>query len=197
MSYLNVVFMNLTKIHTRLAEYVVNFKKLLLDYAGISLLRQWKQTEKENIMPVEDSMLPEILRIQAEGFKHKNREKIFKYSKNFRTIFYIIKSQDKVAGYCIYYLRPVISFKGFGKGSVISEIVIDRNFRGRGFAERLLKETIEEMKLNGTLSILLYVNISNQSAIKLYEKIGFRKTKEVQNVCGQNETCYEMELKLV
>jgi [ribosomal protein S18]-alanine N-acetyltransferase len=197
MSYLNVVFMNLTKIHTRLAEYVVNFKKLLLDYAGISLLRQWKQTEKETIMPVEDSMLPEILRIQAEGFKHKNCEKIFKYSKNFRTIFYVIKSQDKVAGYCIYCLRPVISFKGFGKGSVINEIVIDRNFRGKGFAERLLKETIEEMKLNGILSILLYVNISNQSAIKLYEKIGFRKTKEVQNVCGQNETCYEMESKLV
>ena len=56
-------------------------------------------------------MLPEILRIQAEGFKHKNHEKIVKYSKNFRNIFYVIKSQDKVVGYCIYYLKPVFLFQ--------------------------------------------------------------------------------------
>lgn len=189
--------MDFTKIHTRLSEYVVSFKKLLLDYAGISLLRQWKQTEKENIILVEDSMLPEIIRIQAEGFKHKNCEKIYKYFKNFRTIFYVIKSQAEVAGYCIYYLRPVINLKGFEKESVISEIAIGRDFRGKGFAERLLKKSIEEMKLNGISSILLYVNISNQPAIQLYEKSGFQKTKEVQNVCGQNKTCYEMKLRLI
>jgi ribosomal-protein-alanine N-acetyltransferase len=175
----------------------VSFKKLLLDYAGISLLRQWKQTKKENIIPVEDSMLPELFRIQAEGFKNKNREKILKYSKNFRIIFYVIKSQDKVAGYCIYYLRPVISLKGIKKESVISEIAIGRDFRGKGLAERLLNKSIEEMKLNEISSVLLYVNTINQPAIQLYKKIGFRKTKVVHNVCGQNETCYEMKLRLV
>jgi ribosomal-protein-alanine N-acetyltransferase len=184
-----------TKTHTRLFEYLMSFKKLVLDYTGASFLRQWKQTEKENILTVEDSMLPEILRIQADSFKHKNQEKIFKYSRNFRTIFYVIKSQDKIAGYCIYYLRPVISFKCFEKESVISEIAVDKIFRGKGFAESLLKESIKEMKLNGVSSILLYVNISNTPAIRLYEKFGFRKTKEVKNLCGQGETCYEMKMR--
>ena len=188
--------MDLTKSHSRFAEYLMSFKKMLLDYTGTFLLRQWKQTERENIISVEDSMFPEIFRIQAEGFKNRNQEKILKYSKNFKNIFYVIKNDDRIAGYCIYYLRAAISLKGFEKQSVISEIVIDRNFRGKGFAEKLLKKSIEEMKLNGISFILLYVNINNQPAIRLYEKFGFQITKKVKNVCGQDEICYEMKLNI-
>lgn len=188
---------DLTKIHTRLAEYLMILRRLLLETAGTFLSRQWKQVEKGNIVLVEEHMLPEILRIQAEGFKHANREKVVRYSKSFKKTFYVIKSQDKIAGYCIYYLKPDLSSKGFEKRSVISEIAIDRNFRGRGFAEKLLKESIEEMKLNRVSSIILYVSTENQHAINLYEKFGFRKTKEVKNVCSPGETCHEMALRLV
>jgi [ribosomal protein S18]-alanine N-acetyltransferase len=43
--------------------------RVIRDNAGTFLLRQWKKTEKENIIPVEDSILSEIFRIQAEGLK--------------------------------------------------------------------------------------------------------------------------------
>jgi len=141
-------------------------------------------------------MLPEVIRIQAEGFENGNAEKVVMYSKKLRKIFYVITSQDKVAGYCIYYLKPTLSFKGFEKKSVICSIATDRIFRGKGFAERLLKESIEEMKLNGISSVLLYVNINNQPAIRLYEKIGFQIINKVDNICGYKKSCYEMELKL-
>jgi hypothetical protein len=52
------------------------------------------------------------------------------------------------------------------------------------------------MRLNGISSVLLYVNAKNLSAMNLYEKTGFRITKEVKDVCGTDEKCYEMELKL-
>jgi [ribosomal protein S18]-alanine N-acetyltransferase len=189
--------MNLTKIHNKLAECLIIPNRILRDTAGAFHLRQWIRIEKENIVPIEDSMLPEILSIQADGFKHKNQEKIIRYSNSFRKTFYVIIEQDEVAGYCLYYLKPVFSFRGFEKQSVISEIAISRNFRGRSFAKKLLKESIEEMKINGVSSILLYVNIKNQPAISLYEKFGFQKTKEVKNVCGPGETCFAMELRLV
>lgn len=188
--------MGLKNICTRLAQYFAGFKKLLRDTAGAFLLRRWKQIEKENIVSVEESMLPDVLRIQAEGFENGNKKKIASYSKKLRKIFYVIMSQDKVVGYCIYYLKPTLSFKGFEKKSVICSIATDKNFRGKGFAERLLKESIEEMKLNGISSILLYVNINNQPAIRLYEKIGFQKISKVDNICGYKKSCYEMELKL-
>lgn len=174
----------------------MSFEKLLLDAAGSQLVKQWKPIEKEDIVSIEDSMLPEVLRIQAEAFKNGNPEVLVKYSKSFRNIFYVIKSKDKIVGYCIYYLKPVISLKGFEKKSVICSVATDRNFRGRGFAERLLRSSIEEMKVNGISAILLYVNINNLPAIQLYEKMGFRETRSIKNICGRKEICYEMELKL-
>ncbi|MDQ1251673.1 MAG: [ribosomal protein S18]-alanine N-acetyltransferase [Euryarchaeota archaeon] len=52
------------------------------------------------------------------------------------------------------------------------------------------------MRLNKIVSVLLYVNVNNVAAIKLYEKLGFRITKEMKDICGQNEKCYAMELNL-
>jgi ribosomal-protein-alanine N-acetyltransferase len=100
-------------------------------------------------------------------------------------------------GYCIYYLKPVLSPKGFKKKSVIYSISIDKNFRRKHYGENLLKESIKEMKLNGVSSILLYVNMENLPAIRLYEKIGFKKIKEIKDICGPKEACYEMELRIL
>lgn len=189
--------MHVTKIPTKLAEHFIIFSKLIQDFTRPFLLREWKQTEKENIVPVGDSMLPEIFRIQAEGFKNGSQNKLIKYSKNSKNTFYVIKSQDKIVGYCAYYLKLAFSLKGFEKQSVVSSIATDVEFRGKGFAERLLKESIKEMKLNNISSILLFVNINNKPAIHLYEKIGFKKIKKMEKICGLNETCYKMELKLI
>lgn len=189
--------MGITKLHTRSVQYLMSLKKLLQDTTGNLLAKKWKSIEKGDIVSIEDYMLPEVLRIQAEGFENGNSEKIIRYSKNSKNVFYVIKSRDKIVGYCVYYLKPAFSLKGLEKKSVVSSIATDRNFRGRGFAERLLRSSIEEMKVNGISSVLLYVNINNLPAIQLYKKIGFRKIKQVKNICGQKERCYEMELRLI
>jgi len=188
--------MNPTKVNTRLVSYVESFKKLLRDTIGSHILTEWKYIEKENIVPVDETMLPEILRIQAEGFDSKNEGNLIKYSTKLRKIFYVIKSQDKIAGYCIYYLKPELSFKGLKKKSVVYSIAIDKKFREKGCGRELLEESIKEMRLNGISSVLLYVNVNNDPAIKLYEKMGFQIIKTIESICGQEETCYIMELKL-
>lgn len=153
--------------------------------------------EKENVVPLEYSMLSEVIRIQYEGFENKNRDEVRRYSKRMRKIFYVIKSQGQVVGYWIYYIKPFLSLKGFKKKSVIYSISVDRNFRRKGFGGKLLKESIKEMRLNGVSSVPLYVNTKNLPAIHLYEKIGFRKINEIRDTCGPQETCYNMELKLL
>ncbi|MHC1754207.1 MAG: GNAT family N-acetyltransferase [Methanosarcina sp.] len=182
---------------TKSIVYLMNVKRVIKDSFGFLLLKGWKQLDKENIALVDGHVIPEILRIHSEEFQNKSEKDIIKHSKCSREIFYIIKSQNKVVGYCIYYLKPGISFKGFIKQSVIYSIAIDRNFRGKGFAERLLKESIEEMKLNRISSILLYVNKNNTPAIKLYRNTGFVIVGQTENICGQKEKCYKMELKLI
>jgi ribosomal-protein-alanine N-acetyltransferase len=172
-------------------------KKKLRNISGAYLLKKWKIIEKENIVPVDETMLPELLRIYGEAFKDENRGNFIRYSKKLKKIFYVYKSQGEIAGYCAYYLKPELSFKGLKIKSVIYSIATDNKFRGKGYGRKLLEESIKEMKLNGIDSILLYVNVKNTPAIKLYEKMGFQIIKEIENVCGKNQKCYEMELKLV
>jgi len=184
------------QVYTRLVAYFTNFKKLLRDTVGAYILKGWKSIEKENIVPVDATMLPEIFRIQAESFDSKNREKLLKYSRKLRKIFYVIKSQDEIAGYCTYYLKPELSFRGLEKKSVVYSLAIDSKFRGMGHGRKLLEESIKEMKLNGISSVLLYVNVVNTPAVKLYEKMNFQVVKEIEEICGKQEKCYLMELKL-
>lgn len=192
-----VTCIEFAKIQLIFAMCLTSFRKLVLNTGGSLFLKKWKQVDKKNVVSVENFMISEILKIQNEGFKDKNSERIIRYSQKLRKIFYVIKSQDKIVGYCVYYIKPVLSLRHFKKKSIIYSIAIDKNFRNKGFGGELLRESIKEMRLNGISSVLLYVNVKNLSAINLYKKIGFRIIKEVKDVCGNCETCLEMELKLV
>jgi [ribosomal protein S18]-alanine N-acetyltransferase len=189
--------MSLSKIHMKPIVYLMSFKRLMRDIIGALLLRNWEQIEKENIIPLEDDMLPEVFRIQEEGFENRSQDKLIKYSKRLRKIFYVIKSQDQVVGYCVYHMLLLPSSRGLKKKSVICSIAVDKDFRGNGFGEKLLQESVQEMRQNKISSVLLYVNVNNTSAIKLYEKLGFRIIREKKNICGDDERCYEMELSLI
>jgi ribosomal-protein-alanine N-acetyltransferase len=180
--------MGLTKVHFTLNVYLISFERLVRDIIATLCIRKWRQVEKENVVSI---------RIQAEGFETKSRNGIRRYSKRLRKIFYVAINQDRVVGYCIYYIKPVLSLKGFKKKSVIYSISIDKDFRRKGYGEKLLRESAREMGVNGITSILLYVNTKNLPAIKLYEKIGFKTTNEIKDICGLKETCYEMELKIL
>lgn len=88
--------MDLTKIHILLNLDGMIFNRLLRDAAGPFLLRQWKKMDKENILTIEDYMLPEIIRIQDKVFSCVNREKSVNHSRAFRDIFYATENKDKV-----------------------------------------------------------------------------------------------------
>ncbi len=176
---------------------LMNIKKMLRDIFGIFLLLGWKQLEKEDVISVNSSLIHEILEIQSEGFPQKSEKEVLKSSKYFTKIFYIIKSQDEVAGYCIYRLKPIVYSKGLKTQSVIYSIATAQKFRKKGFAKKLLKESIEEMKLNRISSVFLYVDVNNVPAIKLYKEMGFVIIEQIKNICGQKENCYKMELRLV
>lgn len=188
--------MGLAKIHVKPDLYLRSLNKTLRDAAGAFLLKGWKQTKKGNVETIDDTMLPEILRIQVEGFENERQGEIIRYSKKFRDVFYVIKSQNRIVGYCVYHLKPAFSIRGFEKKSVIYSIAVDERFRSKGFGRKLLEESIGEMKLNRVLAVSLYVNVSNTPAIKLYEKTGVLIVKEVKSICGQGKRCYKIELKL-
>lgn len=187
--------MNPTGIQLTLNAYFTSCVRLAKDTVGVLLLKKWRQIEKENVENITDSMLSELLSIQTEGFENDKRNDIRRFSKKLKKTFYIIKNKDEIVGYCIYYIKPDFSSSRFNKKAIIYCLGIDKNSRRKGFAERLLKETIREMKENNIPFIILYVDVNNVPAIRLYEKLGFQILREVKDICGE-ENCYEMKLKL-
>ena len=61
------------------------------------------------------------------------------------------------------------------------KIVVDKTYRGNGYAKYLLQELVNICKFNNSNKIFLEVRNDNFSAIKLYEKFGFEKTNVRKN----------------
>ena len=60
------------------------------------------------------------------------------------------------------------------RGEIV-QVYVDSNYRGQNIGEKLIRHTLEyAFTLNGIEQVQLSVIASNQSAIRLYEKIGFR-----------------------
>lgn len=65
------------------------------------------------------------------------------------------------------------NFNSANKSSYISDIFIEKEFRKKGYATKLLKEFIRIAKEKGIKKVRLGVRKNNIKAIKIYKKIGF------------------------
>lgn len=63
----------------------------------------------------------------------------------------------------------------------IETISVDNQYRGKGIGRRLLFASEEDMSTREIKKIRLEVSIGNSSAVKLYEKSGYRITNILKN----------------
>lgn len=59
-----------------------------------------------------------------------------------------------------------------GEGD-ISNVAVQEGFRRRGIAERMLSELLAQGRKRGITAFTLEVRVSNEAAVRLYEKLGF------------------------
>lgn len=78
----------------------------------------------------------------------------------------------------------------------IMNIVVKKLERKKGYASQLLNETIEFARENNFARILLEVNANNISAIKLYEKFGFKQNGIRKGYYNGSDDAILYELKL-
>ncbi|MEB3851455.1 MAG: ribosomal protein S18-alanine N-acetyltransferase [Desulfurococcales archaeon] len=80
-------------------------------------------------------------------------------------------------------------------GHLVSIAVLEE-YRGRGVGSALLSETIRSLRDHyGVESIYLEVRVSNERAIRLYEKFGFRKVRIIKKYYMDGEDAYVMVLR--
>ena len=79
----------------------------------------------------------------------------------------VLEEAEIIIGFAIY--SPIIP------ESHLINIAIDPTHQGKGFGKQLLEQVIFQNKTIGVKIISLEVRASNETAINLYEKIGFSK----------------------
>lgn len=73
--------------------------------------------------------------------------------------------------------NEVVAYGGFHKifdEAHITNIAVKESFRNRGFGKMLMEALTEEAKKLEIFSMTLEVRVSNENAVKLYEKMGFK-----------------------
>lgn len=76
-----------------------------------------------------------------------------------------VEGQEKIVGYCGLYL---ILEEGY-----INQVAVAKDYRGRHIGYEMVNYMLALSKEKGMLACSLEVRVSNQTAIRLYEKCGF------------------------
>lgn len=85
---------------------------------------------------------------------------------NENSIFCVCEMDGTIVGYAGLYLVPP-------EGD-ITNVAVTALYRGRGIAKQLLETLFEQAAKKGITEFTLEVRVSNEPAICLYEKMGFR-----------------------
>ena len=73
-------------------------------------------------------------------------------------------------------------------------LAVDHRFRGRGLGSVLYREFHRQCALKGVRSVTLEVRVSNQAAIRFYERMGFQLTGRVSGYYTNGEDAFRMHL---
>ncbi|WP_406657466.1 N-acetyltransferase [Methanolobus sp. ZRKC2] len=180
------------KMHTGKRQSFAASKLLL----GSLVTQKWITTPDRNVTNVSDEMLKGMLKLYNENFTEINEKRFAKYVRFFKKTTYVYIVNNEVKGYCLYYIKPSLSASGIKKIATLYSFAVDGRCRRQGIGIKLLQKSIHEMKLNSIDHITLYVARDNESAIKLYKKVGFEIKEELMDICGPGKRCYKMEIRL-
>jgi ribosomal protein S18 acetylase RimI-like enzyme len=141
-----------------------------------------------------------LIDIYSSPDSYHNREEASWFVRSFFDYHHVkvVKHERNVVGAIFW---NVIEEKHHGLAE-IGDLWIDKNFRRRGLGEQLLRTVIEDMKRifarDGYVlrKVLVTTGEDNESAKKLYEKVGFQKSAVLRDLFsrGENELVYVLTL---
>ncbi len=82
----------------------------------------------------------------------------------------VLEDKERLVGFAIMAISS--------EESHLLNIGVNKDFRGSGFGEQILKKMIIAAEVMGSKKIILEVRVSNKIAYRLYEKLGFHEVGE-------------------
>jgi ribosomal-protein-alanine N-acetyltransferase len=113
--------------------------------------------------------------------------------------FIVADYSEKVIGYIMCRIEYGFShLKRFGlarKGHVVSVAVLQEH-RAKGVGRRLIEQAVLEMMKKSCKETYLEVRITNEQAISLYKKMGFKIAGTLETYYRDGEAAYLMAIEL-
>jgi len=133
--------------------------------------------------------LPEILKIEKEVFPEPWSFYSFIFELNYPSNYFVVlEIENEIIGYMI--------AGEYEESYHLKNIAIKKEYQGKGYGKFLLNHLIEKAKKENKKFVFLEVRISNERAIKFYEKFGFRRNRILKGYYGYKEDGYEYVLYL-
>lgn len=143
---------------------------------------------KTEIHKLKESFLNEIDLIEKDSFKEPwSKEAYEKEILNPLANYRVITIDDKV-----------VAYGGFWKildEADINNIAVKKEFRQMGFGKMLMNALIEDAKSQNIKAMTLEVRVTNESAIALYKKLGFKEAGIRKNYYSDKEDALIMWLE--
>ncbi len=145
--------------------------------------------------------LPQVININLISLREHYPEDFWRYHlEMWGEAFLVAEADSKVVGYVMSrvergfgYLRKSLYKK---LGHIIS-IAVMPEYRGRGIGYALMSEALKKLKeFYGVKEVYLEVRVSNEPAIRLYEKLGFKKVQRIKYYYLDGEDAWLMSIEL-
>ena len=126
------------------------------------------------IREMTESDIQEIAELEKECFSEPWSEDSLKDELTNETArFYVLRDNEKLLGY--------IGANNICGEVYITNVAVSGACRGKGYGKKLVNHLLKQSELEKALFVTLEVRESNENAISLYEKCGFKKIGERKN----------------
>ena len=121
------------------------------------------------IRPAELKDVPSLVELENDCFllPWKEKDILYELNENPVNVMYVLEDNNYVIGFIDFW----ITFDS----ATIAQIGIRKNYRGRGLANLLMQEMIDDCYAKKVMNITLEVRASNAKAISLYKKYNFNE----------------------
>ena len=131
--------------------------------------------------------LPAILRIETKSFARDawSRDHFLDYVAHpARCVFLVALLNGTVIGYTLAYHTAI--------RAEIDSIAVTPRHRRKGIAATLLKRVLNSLRELGLPAVFLNVRLENDSAIRLYQELGFAPIRRIHNYYEDGSTAIRM-----
>jgi len=138
--------------------------------------------------------LPGITQVEQLSFVHAGErfenKRVHYLIINPRSIVKVAAREDRLVGWA----AGIVWLRGREPWGRIYALAVHPQARGQRLGPRLLNDMIQSLRDRGAGRIFLEVRVDNDAAIRLYQSVGFKPCRLLQNYYGPDLPAHRMEL---